>query len=177
MKEGGGTLVYDTHTNATPKLSYRGVGFNFMFFIESDFAKKQRGYDDVEYSTEYKAFRTLRSLGLSLKQLKGVDENMSFSEREEMIAMARFLGMSEESIEEKFVEDMSRNMASKDVSVKKVAQEGSDFIAFDDPIESEADEGQGITVQSKKDPESKLAGMANKFPHFKHLDRKRKSEE
>ncbi|KAF7900865.1 hypothetical protein EAF00_003086 [Botryotinia globosa] len=170
MKEGAETLVYDPYTTATPKLSYRGVGFNFMFFMESDFAKKQSGYDDVEYFTAYKAFKTLRSLGLSLKQLKGVDENMSFSEREEMIAMARFLGMSEESIEEKV-------MASKDVFVKKVAQEGSEFIAFDDPIESEAVEGQVITVPSKKDPENKLAGMASKFSHFKHLDRKRKFEE
>ncbi|KAF7944915.1 uncharacterized protein EAE97_005548 [Botrytis byssoidea] len=174
MKEGAETLVYNTYTTATPKLSYRGVGFNFMFFMESDFAKKQSGYDDIEFFTAYKAFKMLRSLGLSLKQLEGVNEEMSFTEREEMIAMARFLGMSEESIEEKVVEDMSRKMASKDVSVKKVAQEGSDFIVFDDPVESEADEGQEITVLSKKDPENKLAGMANKFPHFKHLDKKRK---
>ncbi|THV44636.1 hypothetical protein BGAL_0602g00020 [Botrytis galanthina] len=189
MKEGGETLVYDTYTTATPKLSYRGVGFNFMFFMESEFAKKQSGYDDVEYFTAYKAFKTLRSLGLSLKQLEGVNEEMSFTEREEMIAMARFLGMSEESIEEKVVEDklppvnisgtVSRKMTSKDVSVKKATQEGSDFIAFDDPIESEADEpeGQDITAPSKKAPENQLAGMANKFPHFKHLDRKRKFEE
>ncbi|TGO31728.1 hypothetical protein BHYA_0423g00030 [Botrytis hyacinthi] len=137
------------------QVQMKGRWLKFPWKLFCDFAKKQSGYDDVEYFTAYKAFKTLRSLGLSLKQLEGVDENKSFSEREEMIAMARFLGMSEESIEEKVVEDMSEQMASKDVSVKKVAQEGSDFIAFDDPIDDLAP-GQ----RKKKVFTSQLAAMA-----------------
>ncbi|KAF5874684.1 uncharacterized protein Bfra_004699 [Botrytis fragariae] len=81
------------------------------------------------------------SLGLRLKHSDSVEEKMSFSEKEEMIAMARFLKMSEELIEEKIaekvVEDLSQRMASKSVSVKKVARERTDFISFDDPVDKE----------------------------------------
>ncbi|TEY38801.1 hypothetical protein BOTCAL_0474g00050 [Botryotinia calthae] len=180
MKEGGETLVYDTYTTATPKLSYRGVGFNFMLFMKSDFAKNQSGYHDVKYLTPYNAFKALKSLGFCLTQSGGGGEKMGFSEKQDLITMARFLGMSEELIEEKFgdkvVEDMSQHLASKNSSSKKMAQETSDFISFDDPINSGTEEGKEITIPSKRAPEERIAGMAKNFPYFKHLERKRKFE-
>ncbi|KAF7956485.1 hypothetical protein EAE96_003824 [Botrytis aclada] len=143
--------------------------------------KNYRSMKEGGETMPYKAFESLKSLGSRLKQEGRIEEKMNFSDKEAMIAMARFLGMSQESIEEKIAEkveeDMSQQMASKDVSVKNAAQESSDFISFDDPIDSEADEGKEITVPSKKALEKSFAGLANNFPHFKHPERKRKFEE